>query len=132
MRLVRQHGTAPELTVRKIVTTLGVRYTTKNRDLPGSPDLANRSKKFAIFVHGCYWHRHRGCSKATTPRTNVAFWEEKFHSNVERDRRVARACRASGYRTVVVWECECKQPLVVERRLKRALCPIVAGKSGSS
>src|SRR3954451_2257384 len=85
MGSVRQSGTAPELTIRRAVSTLGLRYTVRNRDLPGSPDLANRSRRWAIFVHGCYWHRHEGCHKATLPRTNTDFWLQKFSRNVTRD-----------------------------------------------
>src|SRR3954467_8681601 len=85
MGRVRQSGTAPEMTIRRAVSTLGLRYTARNRDLPGPPHLANRSRRWAIFVHGCYWHRHEGCHKATQPRTNTDFWLEKFSRNMARD-----------------------------------------------
>ena len=111
MSRIRQTGTAPELAVRRAVAMLGLRYTTHNKDLPGSPDLANRSRGWAIFVHGCYWHRHAGCHKATTPRTNTEFWLNKFSRNVERDREARAALRRAGYRVLTFWQCELKQGL---------------------
>ena len=119
MGRVRQKGTKPELVVRQIIYELGHRYRVENRDLPGSPDIANRSRGWAEFVHGCYWHRHRGCPKTTTPTRNRAFWEDKFKANVERDRRVHRQLRHMEYRTLVVWECECEREIVLRRRLER-------------
>jgi DNA mismatch endonuclease (patch repair protein) len=107
---IRQAGTEPELAVRRVLTRMGLRYRVKNRDLPGSPDLANRSRRWAVFVHGCYWHRHRGCKRTTTPTRNRAFWQEKFAANVHRDRKVLRELRALGYSVLVVWECEAKAP----------------------
>lgn len=123
MSRVRQKGTKPELTVRRLMHELGHRYRVENRDLPGSPDIANRTRGWAVFVHGCYWHRHPGCSKATTPTRNRAFWEDKFKANVQRDRRALRQLQRMGYQTTVVWECECEcdRKPVLRRRLKRWL-----------
>lgn len=103
---IRQHGTSAELTVRKLLHALGRRFRVHNRDLAGSPDIANRSRKWAVFVHGCFWHRHAGCKRATTPSRNREFWLHKFDANVARDARVQAALREQGYRVVVVWECE--------------------------
>jgi DNA mismatch endonuclease (patch repair protein) len=105
MRRVRRAGTEPELAVRRVLSDLGLRYTLRNRDLPGSPDIANRRKRFAIFVHGCFWHRHAGCRRTTTPKANRAFWEAKFEANIMRDRRAIRDLKRLGYRVVVIWEC---------------------------
>jgi DNA mismatch endonuclease (patch repair protein) len=106
MGRVRQSGTAPEMAIRRAVSTLGLRYTVRNRDLPGSPDLANRSRRWAIFVHGCYWHRHAGCYKATTPRTNTYFWLNKFSRNVARDEAARIELERRGYRVLTFWQCE--------------------------
>jgi len=121
MSRIRQKGTTPELAVRRAVTTLGLRYTTDNKDLPGSPDLANRSRRWAIFVHGCYWHRHAGCSKATTPRTNTVFWRNKFSRNVQRDDAARAALRRTGYRVLTFWQCELDGDRSIRGRLK-SLC----------
>jgi DNA mismatch endonuclease (patch repair protein) len=117
MGTVRQSGTFPELATRRIVYALGLRYTLNNRDLPGSPDLANRSRRFVIFVHGCFWHRHAGCVGASTPKSNRAFWRRKFAYNVQRDQRTAAALRKIGYRVFVIWECEAADRNAVARKL---------------
>ncbi|MGN2252524.1 very short patch repair endonuclease [Frateuria sp. GZRe12] len=106
MSKVRQAGTKPELAVRAALKSLRVRYTIDNRDLPGSPDLANRRKRFVIFVHGCFWHRHIGCSRTTTPTRNREFWLQKFEANVDRDVRATEALAHAGFRVLTIWECE--------------------------
>jgi len=108
MGLVRQKGTRPELMVRRLLAELGHRYRLTNRDLTGSPDIANRQKAWAVFVHGCFWHRH-GCKATTTPGRNREFWEAKFARNVARDRRSIEALEAAGFNVIVIWECQTKQ-----------------------
>jgi DNA mismatch endonuclease (patch repair protein) len=111
---IRQEGTKPELIVRRALAAQGLRYRTSNRDLPGSPDLANRTGRWAVFVHGCYWHRHRGCRRATTPKRNTDFWVAKFEANVARDARATSALEELGYRVLTVWECEAESPTVLD------------------
>lgn len=118
---VRQRNTSPELIVRGVLYSFGLRYRTNNRDLPGSPDIANRSHQWAVFVHGCFWHRHPGCHLTTTPRRNRDFWVAKFNTNKKRDRRVQAELRDQGYRVLVVWECETRDEASLKRRLKREL-----------
>jgi DNA mismatch endonuclease (patch repair protein) len=98
---------------------MGVNYRTHNRDLPGSPDLANRRNKWALFVHGCFWHAHEGCARATSPKRNAAFWAAKFAANRARDRRAVSRLRALGFRVAVVWECELGADARVTSRLAR-------------
>jgi DNA mismatch endonuclease, patch repair protein len=119
MGRIRQSGTEPELTIRRAVATLGLRYTVENRDLPGSPDLANRTRRWAIFVHGCYWHRHAGCHKATTPRTNTEFWLNKFSRNVARDEAARIELERQGYRVLTFWQCELAKSRGVSGRLAK-------------
>jgi DNA mismatch endonuclease Vsr len=107
MARVRRKGTAAEGLVRGTLSRLGVRYTLHNEDLPGSPDLANRSKKWAVFVHGCYWHHHAGCPRATTPKSNTEFWLAKFAANRRRDMQAVDALERMGYEVTTIWECEC-------------------------
>lgn len=109
MARVRQAGTGPELLVRRACHARGLRYRVQNSDLPGSPDLANRSRRWAIFVHGCFWHRHAGCKKATLPRRNAAFWSAKLQRNVERDRAAVRDLHRLGFTVLTVWQCEAEQ-----------------------
>lgn len=114
---IRQQGTKPELIVRRILHRLGIHYRLQNRDLPGSPDLANRRRKWVVFVHGCFWHRHPGCHLTTTPTRNQAFWLAKFERNVERDRERAEQLRARSFAVVTVWECETRTPEQLATRL---------------
>ena len=123
MRRQRQQDTGPELIVRRIVHGLGHRFRLGNRDLPGSPDLANRAKRWAIFVHGCYWHAHQGCPRHTVPKRNREFWVQKFEDNRNRDLRVAEELRGCGFRVIVVWECETRQPDQLQARLRAELRP---------
>jgi DNA mismatch endonuclease (patch repair protein) len=109
MQAVRQAGTDGELAVRRALTSLGLRYRINTRSLPGSPDLANRVQRFAIFVHGCFWHRHPGCPYASTPKSNRPFWREKFRANVRRDRKAIDALEELGFVVVVVWGCEAQR-----------------------
>ncbi len=118
---IRQRHTLPELLVRQALSALGLRYRLANRDLPGSPDLANRSRRWALFVHGCFWHAHMDCRLATMPKRNRPFWEAKFAANRRRDRAKERALRRLGFRVFVVWQCELKTMDVFEARLRRML-----------
>ncbi|WP_258035440.1 MULTISPECIES: very short patch repair endonuclease [Ralstonia] len=108
MRRVRSADTRPEMVVRSTLHRLGYRFRLHDKRLPGSPDIVFRSRKIAIFVHGCFWHRHPGCSRATTPRTNTEFWQCKFNKNIARDTEVCTKLHALGWTTYVVWECELK------------------------
>ena len=106
MKRVRQHGTGPEEKVRHLLTRLGARYRLNVRGLPGRPDIANQRLRKAIFVHGCFWHRHSGCGRGRVPKHNNAFWTEKLDRNVERDQRKILALQELGFDVCVVWECE--------------------------
>jgi DNA mismatch endonuclease (patch repair protein) len=121
MARVRQKATRPELLVRRALSRLGHRYRLENRDLEGSPDIANRRQRWVIFVHGCFWHRH-DCRASSTPTRNREFWQAKFLRNVERDRRASEALRARGYTVIVIWECQTKgAPDALRAALERAL-----------
>lgn len=117
MRRIRAQDTAPEMRVRRLVHRLGYRYRLHRRDLPGRPDLAFPSRKKVIFVHGCFWHRHPGCSRTRTPKSRVSYWEEKFRSNVARDVRKQAELRTLGWDFLIVWECETHNLEEVARRV---------------
>lgn len=121
MAKVRQRGTAAELAVAAVLRAAGHAYRLNVRALPGSPDFANRTKKWAVFVHGCFWHRHPGCVRTTTPKTNTAFWEAKFEANRRRDAAAVRALRAAGFTVVIVWECETENATALRAKLQRSL-----------
>ena len=103
--------TKPELTLRKGLFALGLRYRLHDRKLPGRPDIVLPRWNTVVFVHGCFWHRHPGCRYTTTPSTRTEFWLDKFEKNVARDQRNVSALRALGWRVLVVWECDIKSDL---------------------
>jgi DNA mismatch endonuclease (patch repair protein) len=106
MGRIGPRNTSPEKVVRGILRRLGYRFGLHKKDLPGTPDIVLSSRRLAIFVHGCFWHRHTGCSRATTPKNNSVFWLKKFAANVARDSRVRRELRKLGWATAVLWECQ--------------------------
>jgi DNA mismatch endonuclease, patch repair protein len=117
MRAVPRSDTAPELLLRKALHRLGLRYRLHVRSLPGSPDIVFVGPRVAVFVHGCYWHRHEGCRLATTPKSNAGFWQGKFRDNVARDRHAVKQLEADGWAVVIAWQCEVQtaSALVAER-----------------
>lgn len=116
---VKQTDTRPEIVVRHILARLGLGYRIRNRDLPGSPDIANRHRRWAIFVHGCFWHQHEGCRKASRPKNNEAFWTAKFLANKQRDINSAAALKVAGFDVMVIWECETKAPKKLCQRVAK-------------
>lgn len=116
---IRQSGTAAEMVVRAVLRELRLGYRLNVRSLPGSPDVANKERKFAIFVQGCFWHQHTGCARATIPKRNAEFWVDKFAINRNRDANAIRALRKLGYHVVIIWECQTRNHLKVQQRLKR-------------
>lgn len=121
MAAIRGRDTGPEIAVRSIVHRLGYRFVLNDRSLPGSPDLVLPRLGTVIFVHGCYWHRHRGCRYATTPKSRRAFWQAKFDANVARDRRTSALLRRLGWSVLTVWECQLRDRQRVLSRLERLL-----------
>lgn len=109
MASIRGKNTQPELALRKALFAVGFRYRLHQRGLPGSPDLVFPKYRAALYVHGCFWHRHEGCRYTTFPKTNVDFWSSKFEGNVYRDARNIAGLREAGWRVAVVWECALKR-----------------------
>lgn len=121
MGRIRGVDTGPEMVVRRAAHRLGYRFRLHRRSLPGRPDLVFPSRRAAIFVHGCFWHRHEGCRKATMPKTRVEFWRAKFARNIERDAEVQQSLRAGGWRVLVIWECEIGRNGDLDRTLREFL-----------
>ncbi|MFT3734803.1 MAG: very short patch repair endonuclease [Rhodocyclaceae bacterium] len=105
MASIRGKNTRPELLVRKYLHSQGLRFRLNVRSLPGSPDLVLPRYHVALFVHGCFWHRHQGCRFAYNPKSNAARWQTKFSENVQRDIATQQQLVALGWRVLVVWEC---------------------------
>lgn len=110
---VRQRGTHAELLVRRAVRCCGQHYRLSGSGLPGRPDIVNKSRRWAIFVHGCFWHHHEGCSRATIPKHNREFWLAKFNANRYRDARALAELEAKGVRPLVIWECQTRDPVTL-------------------
>lgn len=130
MARIRSTGTRPErvahAALRAALRGSGLRLQRHVRGLPGSPDLVVPGARLVVFVHGCFWHRHAGCRLSSTPSTRRAFWSAKFAANQRRDRRVARALRARGWRVITLWECRLARPEQIARRVARILADVGA------
>lgn len=107
MSRVRSKDTKPELAVRRLVHAMGYRYRLHGQ-LPGRPDMVFASRRKVIFVHGCFWHRHRGCKNCRMPKSRLAFWRAKLEGNRQRDLVKMKELRKLGWKPLVVWECELK------------------------
>ena len=116
---VHSKDTAPELIVRRMLHGMGLRFRLHRKDLPGCPDIVLPKWSTVVFVSGCFWHRHSGCRYAQDPQRNSEFWQAKFARNVERDCGNQRELRRLGWRVVIVWECETRNPVKLGRRLRR-------------
>jgi DNA mismatch endonuclease (patch repair protein) len=121
MAAIRSKDTVPELVLRRLIHGMGFRYRLHIHGLPGKPDLVFPGRAAVIFMHGCFWHRHVGCRFSTMPSSNIVFWTHKFRVNMERDRRTKRELQKLGYRVLIVWQCELKQPEKLSKRVSRFL-----------
>lgn len=110
-------NTRPEVLTRSAVQRIGLRFRNHIDELPGKPDLANKSRRWAIFVHGCFWHSHPGCRLASSPKSNTDYWTKKLARNKARDTEKIAALEARGFRVGIVWECDTRNA----DRLKEAL-----------
>ena len=121
MARIRSRDTVPELAVRSMAHRMGFRFRLHRKGLPGRPDLVFVGRRLAVFVHGCFWHRHCGCTNATMPKTRADFWQRKFDGNVERDRRNCEDLTRLGWKSLVIWECETEDSARLESILDAAL-----------
>ncbi len=111
--------TKPEISVRSFLFKQGFRFRKNDKSLPGKPDVVLAKYETAIFVHGCFWHGHRNCKKATLPTTNIRFWKEKIQSNVDRDRKTKASLKQLEWKVITVWECQLKSKIKFERTMKK-------------
>ncbi len=106
MSRIRGKDTKPELRVRSQLHRMGYRFRLHRKDLPGRPDIVLPKYDTVIFVHGCFWHRHKGCGACYTPKTRPEFWKKKFGGNIRRDRTNINLLRKQGWKVLIIWECE--------------------------
>jgi len=123
MSRIRNKDTRPEKIVRSLLHRLGFRFRLHRRDLPGTPDIVLPGRKAVIFVHGCFWHQHKGCKDSGIPKTNTEFWETKLNKNVERDKKNTAALKQLGWKVLEIWECETENLLPLTNRLLNELSP---------
>lgn len=119
MKRVRRRDTPPEIRVRTILSEIGARYRLNVKNLPGTPDIANKTRRKAIFVHGCFWHNHDLCGRGRIPIRNAQRWTDKLAANVARDRQKEAALRLLGFDVLVLWECELGDVDALRRRLRK-------------
>lgn len=118
MSRIRSRHTKPELIIRSLLHRAGFRFRINYRKLPGSPDIVLPKYRTVVFVHGCFWHRHQNCSRATTPGTNEEYWQKKFERNIARDNKKGDELERLNWRVIVVWECEIlKDPVSVSESI---------------
>jgi DNA mismatch endonuclease (patch repair protein) len=120
MRRIKSRDTGPEMTVRRLVHSMGYRYRLHRNDLPGKPDLVFPARRKVIFVHGCFWHSH-GCKLSHTPKSNDAYWSPKLARNKVRDEKAQEALLAMGWGVLVIWECQLKDREALNDRLTQFL-----------
>ena len=121
MSRIRSRDTSIEMKVRKILYSMGYRYRVNKKDLPGKPDIVIEKYKLIIQVHGCYFHKHKGCKHATNPKTNVDSWQKKVSENVARDKKVEKELTSLGYNVYTIWGCETKDPQLLSNCINNIL-----------
>ena len=121
MSRVRGKDTKPEIVVRRLVHSMGYRYRLHSRKLPGHPDLVFAARKKALFIHGCFWHRHPGCPNCRLPKTKLDFWAPKLEGNRERDIANQRQLKELGWAYLVIWECELKDQAELSSKIVKFL-----------
>lgn len=123
MAKIRSKNTGPERTVRSLLHRAGYRFRIHVRSLPGTPDVVLPRHRLVVFVHGCFWHRHKGCKVATTPKSHRKFWSDKFARNVANDRKHVRQLRRLGWHVVTIWACQLRNPERVMAKIKKSIAP---------
>lgn len=121
MQRIRSKNTGTEMTVRRMIFSMGFRYRLHDSSLPGTPDIVFRKRCKVIFVHGCFWHQHEGCKEASLPSSNTDYWLPKLKKNVERDKARQKELQAIGWHFLVIWECQLNHPDIITKRIKTFL-----------
>ena len=119
MASIKGRNTSPERQVKSCLRRLNCRYRSNVTALPGTPDIVLLGQKKAIFVHGCFWHGHKGCRRASRPETNRPFWDRKIDGNIKRDKYVRRNLTRLGWRVLILWQCEIAKPELMTAKIVR-------------
>ena len=126
MAAVKGKNTTPEIRVRRMLHKMGYRFRLHRKDLPGKPDIVLPRYRLCIFVHGCFWHQHPGCKRATIPDSNREFWVKKFQGTLERDEHAKKELAAQGWHICIIWECETKNEALLSMSIQRCMADIAA------
>jgi len=118
MGRIKSKNTKPEILVRSLLHRLGYRFRLHQKDLPGKPDIVLPKYKTVIFVHGCFWHQHKGCTRASTPKTHKEYWIPKLQKNKEKDKRYKFLLEKLGWNVIIIWECNTKNMVQLSRKIK--------------
>jgi DNA mismatch endonuclease (patch repair protein) len=121
MSRIKGKNTKPEKVVRSLLHRIGYRFRLHRKDLPGKPDIVLPKYKTVIFVHGCFWHRHKGCKYAYIPKSRQKFWNKKFQGNIERDKEHQKELQKQGWKVIIIWECEVRNIKKLGNILKKKL-----------
>jgi len=106
MSRVKGKNTKPELVVRSFLHNNGYRFRLHRKDLPGKPDIVLPKYNTVVFIHGCFWHQHKNCKRATIPKTNKKYWIPKLQKNIENDKRYTKELKSLGWKIIILWECQ--------------------------
>jgi DNA mismatch endonuclease, patch repair protein len=129
MSRIKGKDTKPELAVRSFLHRMGYRFRIHRKDLPGKPDIVLPKYKTIIFIHGCFWHRHKGCKYAYTPKSRVKFWKDKFAGTVNRDKQHLKQLKEYGWKVFIIWECETKDMVRLKKIINKISQEIKRGLS---
>lgn len=121
MSKIRNRNTKPEIAVRKILTSLGLRYRLYVNTLPGKPDIVIPGRKTAVFINGCFWHQHENCRRKSMPKTNAEYWKPKLANNVAKQKEEIKKIKKLGYRPLIIWECQIENEEKLTKRIERML-----------
>lgn len=121
MSRIKGKNTQPELIVRSVLHKMGYRFRLHKKDLPGKPDIVLPKYKTVIFVHGCFWHRHKGCKFAYMPKSRISFWNRKFDRTLQLDKINLKTLKRLGWKTLVIWECQIENTCKIKRSVKTKL-----------
>lgn len=121
MAAVKGKNTAPEIRVRQMLHKMGYRFRLHRKDLPGNPDIVLPRHRLCIFVHGCFWHQHPGCKRATIPENNQEFWITKFQETSQRDHKAEKELVQQGWNVYVIWECETKDEQLLKNLIQNCI-----------
>lgn len=124
MAAIHSKNTKPEIYLRKLLFAKGYRYGVNSKSVPGHPDIYMKKYNTAIFVHGCFWHRHEGCKYAYMPKSRVEFWQKKFDANVKRDEFVRKELKGKKVKVVIVWECTIKE-MKKNKRIEQEIIALI-------